>query len=88
MKRLETVGYTKYFKQIIGADQNYYKPDKRTFDIILEKYKPEECLSVGDSITNDIDLPLSLGMQAIWKTNETSTKYKTIKNISELRNIL
>ncbi len=87
-KRLETVGYAKYFKQIIGADQNYYKPDKRTFDIILEKYKSEECVSVGDSIKNDIDLPLSLGMQAIWKTNETSTKYKTIKNISDLRNIL
>ena len=87
-KRLEKVGYAKYFKQIIGADQNYYKPDKRTFDIILEKYKPEECVSVGDSIKNDIDLPLSLGMKAIWKTDEKDLKYQCIKDISELMNIL
>ncbi len=87
-KRLENMGILKYFKQVIGADINYYKPDKRTFDIILKKYAPEECISIGDSLKNDILLPLSLGMQVIWKTNENNSKYQCIKDISELMNIL
>lgn len=87
-KRLENMGIIKYFKKIIGADINYLKPDKRCFDIIFKDYKPEDCTYVGDYFPFDIELPLSLGMDAIWKTKEENKEYKTIKTIYELKDIL
>lgn len=87
-KRLEGMGILKYFKKIYGADINFYKPDKRAFECILKNYKAEECLSIGDSLEKDIKPAISLGMNAIWKTDEMSDKYKTIKDIRELMNIL
>ena len=88
MLRLEKMGVLKYFKKVIGADINYYKPDKRVFDMILNNYKKEELLSIGDSLKNDVLLPISLGIDAIWKTNNESNEYRTIKNLIELMDIL
>lgn len=87
-RRLEKMGIAKYFKKIIGADINYLKPDKRTFDVILKEHAKEECISIGDSLLNDVQMPLSIGIDAIWKTNEISSEYKTIKEIDELMDIL
>lgn len=86
--RLENLGVAKYFKKIICGDENYFKPDIRCFDIILKDYKVEECVYVGDKLEIDIKPALSIGMDAIWKTNEETNEYKTIKDINELRNIL
>jgi len=86
--RLENLGVAKYFKKIIGGDENYFKPDIKCFDIILKDYKVEECVYVGDKLEIDIKPALSIGMDAIWKTNEETNEYKTIKDINELRNIL
>jgi len=88
IKRLENMGIAKYFKKIIGADQNYIKPDKRSFDIILSEVPADNCISIGDTLENDVILPLSLGMDAYWKTNKKSNKYNTIESIEELMNIL
>ena len=85
--RLEKSGLLKYFKDVIGADINYFKPNPKTFDVIFKKYKPEECVYVGDSLQKDVMFPISMGMNAIWKTNEKSEKYQTIKKISDLMNI-
>ena len=87
-ERLKKMGVAKYFKNIIGADINYFKPDKRVFDVILKDYEPENCISIGDTLENDVILPLKLGMNAIWKTNKESSKYKTIKELKDLINIL
>ena len=86
--RLENLGIAKYFKKIIGGDENYFKPDTRCFDIILKDYKVDECVYVGDKLDVDIKPALSIGMDAIWKTNIETNEYKTIKNINDLRNIL
>lgn len=86
--RLENMGVLKYFKKVYGADINYYKPDKRVFDVILKEYKKEDCISIGDSLENDVKLPISLGMHAIWKTKEKSSKYKTFRELTELMQIL
>ena len=88
IKRLENMHILKYFKKVIGADINYYKPDIRVYNIILDKYKPEDCISIGDSLKNDIEVPSALGMKVIWKTDEKSDKYPTIKELKELQNIL
>ena len=87
-KRLENMGIGKYFKKIIGADINYFKPDKRCFDIILRMYNPNECMYIGDKLYLDVIPALEVGMHAIWKTKEKSSEYKTIENINELKNIL
>ena len=87
-KRLEKLGILKYFKKIYGGDINYLKPNPKCFDIILKDYKKEECVYIGDNLKNDVMFPISMGIEAIWKTNENSKKYKTIKKISDLRNIL
>lgn len=86
--RLNNMGILKYFKEVIGADKNIFKPDKRAFDPILKKYKASDCISVGDTLYNDVLVPISLGMKAIWKTNEIDEKYITITKISELMDIL
>lgn len=86
--RLENMHVLKYFKKVIGADINYFKPQKRAFDIILKEYDAKDCISVGDSLENDVIIPLSLGMDAIWKTSNLSDKYKTINEIKELMDIL
>ena len=85
--RLKNMGILKYFKEVIGGDQNY-KPDKRAYQFILEKYKPSECLFIGDDLEKDIMPALELGMQAIWKSNESSDNYQTIKELKELKRIL
>ena len=87
-KRLENMCVAKYFKKIIGADINYFKPNKKTFDIIFRYYEPQDCTYIGDYFPFDVEFPISLGMNAIWKTNEESDEYKTIKTIYELKDIL
>ena len=86
--RLKNLGLLEYFKDVVGADKNYFKPDKKAFDVILEKYKPEECISIGDTLENDVKTPLSLGMKALWKTSKKSTEYETFSSLEELMEIL
>lgn len=82
--RLENMGIAKYFKLILGSDKNYFKPDKRCFDVILKIFKPEECMYVGDNLNLDIIPSLEVGMKAVWITKEQSDKYTTINSIYEL----
>lgn len=86
--RLEKMGVLKYFKKIYGADINYYKPDKRAFDVFFKDYKREDCISIGDSLENDVKLPISLGMKALWKTTNKSDEYQTFEKLTDLLQIL
>lgn len=87
-KRLENMGILKYFKKVIGADENYMKPDKRSFDIFIKNYKYDSYISVGDSLKNDVLLPISLGIDAIWLTKEKKKGIKTISEIYDLEKVL
>ena len=87
-ERLNRMGVLKYFKNIYGADINYIKPNKKAFNIILDKYNASDCISIGDSLNNDIIPALELGMNAIWKTNSKSSEYKTFNELKELKEIL
>lgn len=86
--RLENMGIAKYFKLILGSDKNYFKPDKRCFDVILKIYRPEECMYVGDNLNLDIIPSLEVGMKAVWVTKEQSDKYTTINSIYELERLV
>lgn len=86
--RLKKMGILKYFKEVIGFDKNFIKPHKKSFDIILNNYKYDEYISIGNTLESDILLPISLGMTAYWKTDEISNKYNTFKSIYDLKVIL
>ena len=87
-KRLEKAGILRYFKKVYGADSNYFKPDKRAFKIVTDIYGVDNCISIGDSLKNDIEPCAKMGMRVIWKNDKSSNKYTTIKNIYELKEIL
>lgn len=68
-ERLEKFGILKYINLIIAsAEEGVAKPDKRIFEIALEraKCKPKEAAMVGDRLDNDIVPANEIGMYTIW----------------------
>ena len=67
--RLENFGILKYIDLVIAsAEEGVSKPDKRIFEIALERSgcKPESAVMVGDRIDNDIVPAKQIGMKTIW----------------------
>ncbi len=67
--RLEKFGILKFIDLVIGsAEEGVSKPDKRIFEIALERSgcKPENAVMIGDRIDNDIVPAKEIGMQTIW----------------------
>ena len=68
-ERLENFGIKKYIDLVIAsAEEGVSKPDRRIFEIALERSrcKPENAVMVGDRIDNDIVPAKQLGMKTIW----------------------
>ena len=67
--RLENFGILKYIDLVIAsAEECVSKPDKRIFEIALERSgcKPENAVMIGDRIDNDIIPTKQIGMKTIW----------------------
>ncbi len=66
-KRLENIGYKKYFKKVFGADEYGAKPYKKNFERILKEINstPEECIMIGDTKNLDILAANNIGMNSI-----------------------
>lgn len=67
--RLENFGIKKYIDLVIAsAEEGVSKPDRRIFEIALERSrcKPENAVMVGDRIDNDVVPAKQLGMKTIW----------------------
>jgi len=68
-ERLEKFGILKYIKLVVAsAEEGIAKPDKRIFNIALErsKCKAEKSYMIGDRIDNDIVPAKEIGMKTIW----------------------
>lgn len=68
-ERLEKFGILKYIDLVIAsAEEGVAKPDKRIFEVALEraKCKPKEAAMVGDRLDNDIVPANDIGMYTIW----------------------
>jgi len=68
-KRLENFGILKYIDLVVAsAEEGVSKPNRRIFEIALEKSncKPENAVMIGDRIDNDIVPAKQLGMKTIW----------------------
>lgn len=67
-KELRFLGLYEYFDHVIfSSDVRYKKPDPRIFNIALDrlKLKPDEVLSIGDTVENDVITPREMGMEAM-----------------------
>lgn len=67
--RLEEWGILKYFSLVISSwDYQVMKPDKKIFEIALEKAgcEPHEAVMIGDRLDNDIYPAKEVGMKTIW----------------------
>ena len=68
-ERLENFGIRKYIDLVIAsAEEGVAKPDKRIFEIALDRSgcKSENAVMIGDRIDNDIVPAKQLGMKTIW----------------------
>lgn len=100
-KRLEQHGILKYVDLVIAsAEEGIEKPDKRIFEIALDRAGccPEQSFMIGDRIDNDIIPANQSGMHTIWIKqgfgrywNVTSDKEKAdyvVNHLMEICNIL
>lgn len=97
-ERLEKFGIRKYIDLVIAsAEEGVSKPDKRIFEIALERSncKPENAVMIGDRIDNDIVPAKQLGMKTIWVKqgfgslwNITDEKEKADMEVNNLSDIL
>ena len=96
-ERLENLGVRKYHDLIIAsAEEGVSKPDRRIFEIVLERSscKPENAVMIGDCIDNDIVPAKQLGMKTIWVkqgfeslwniTDESKKADMEINNLSDI----
>ena len=68
-QRLEEWGILQYFSLIVSSwDCQVMKPDKKIFEIALEKASCEPCeaVMVGDRLDNDIYPAKQVGIKTIW----------------------
>lgn len=86
--RLKGIGILDCFTLVSGGDERVLKPNPKAFDVVLEGYKKEECLMVGDSLKHDILPADELGIPCIWITDMASDKFQTCKDVYQLRKIL
>ena len=100
-ERLENFGVRKYIDLIIAsAEEGVSKPDRRIFEIALERSccKPENAVMIGDRIDNDIVPAKQLGMKTIWVkqgfgslwniTDESEKADIEVNNLSDILNFL
>ena len=97
-KRIENIGYKKYFKKVFCADKYGAKQFKKCFLNVIKEIncKADECIFIGDSYKTDILSANNVGMNAILYDCENKynievfdySKNKIIHNFDELLNIL
>lgn len=89
--RLKNLGIDKYFSEFYCGDEMLIKPNKEAFIKAIGTCKPNECIMIGDNKNIDIDEAIVLGLNAIMVTDKninTDNKFKIIKDIQKLKNIL
>lgn len=81
-KTLVALGIDGFISEIVGLDTTHIsKPARKPFELIVQRANCpiENCLSVGDRYTIDIELPLEMGMGGIL-VDSVEDVY-TLKNI-------
>ena len=100
-ERLAQYGLLPYIDLVIAsAEEGVAKPDRRIFELALERSrcKPEQAVMIGDRIDNDILPAKRLEMGTVWirqgfgqywqMTREEEKPDCTVQNLTELRGLL
>ncbi|MBR2826911.1 MAG: HAD family hydrolase [Erysipelotrichaceae bacterium] len=84
-----------YFEHIVvSEDAGIKKPDPGIFEYACRQFglKPEECLYIGDMISNDVYGAVKAGMKAIWickdEMRENMSSIPRISTLKELTEML
>jgi YjjG family noncanonical pyrimidine nucleotidase len=88
MEKLRTLDIGRYFDTLVmSEDVGIAKPDKRIFDIALERMgaAAHETVMIGDSFSADIEGALDAGISAVWFNRKI---YKTPLLAGTLGNIV
>lgn len=75
---LRVLGISQYFDGIlISSDYGVKKPDRRFFEILLEKYhlNPKECIMIGNDAKTDIAGAANMGMDTCYIHSNISPEY-------------
>lgn len=85
-KRLQHYGLLQYISLIVASqEEGVAKPDKRIFEIALERSKcnPNNAVMIGDRIDNDIIPANLMGMHTIWIKQGFGQYWHITKNIEK-----
>lgn len=94
VERLKNAGMLKYIKEVYAPETFKVKPYTESYITAIDEHNPDECVMIGDSITNDINGALNAGLKAIYydktakEEKKDNGKYITINKISKLMDIL
>lgn len=88
--RLNKYNLDKFFSHIYGWDILPAKPSVNGLKTIIGNNKLEDFIFVGDNIKSDLELPYEIGMNTVFLNLRgiEQSKYKEIKKIEDLENIL
>lgn len=87
INRMKKFGIFKYFKKVYGGD-DCMKPASDAYLKALGKYRPNECMIVGDNLEFDVIEPSKLGIRPIYVSKKKNKEFITVKNVTELKDIL
>ena len=90
VKRLKKANILNFFKEVYGGEV-YMKPNKKAFLMACSKYKPSECLMIGDNYQKDILGAKNANLNVIYfnfKNKENIDNFTEIKKFSELKEVL
>ena len=84
MMRLKNMGVDLYFKEIYGQD--VIKDNPKAYQLACGKYKPEECVMIGDNPIKDIKGAKKYGMHPIY-INKKGENIQGVSTIDAVKNI-
>ena len=64
------------------------KPSKKAYMKACGKCNPNECMMIGDNLDFDVIAPSKLGISPIYVSKKKHKEYVTLKNVTELNEIL
>ena len=91
VKILHGLGAAEWFEEIlISSRVGHAKPDRRIFDVALEKHglNPDNAMHVGDSEMNDLRGAANAGLRGILIDRSNTDKPRHPSRISNLKEIL
>lgn len=84
-KRLKNLKLLDYVDKVYGGDI-CLKPNKDAFINACGDVDFKDCIMIGDTYKNDIEMPKNLGMEALLINDKHKSKYKNkIKSLEEVK---